>query len=326
MSPTAPASLSLPLHQPFADQRPPQRVHERRERPDVVRQFLGLVPQSLDLGLGWRIGKPLPTSALGNACVSVDNARTSSVSSSACLGESSAPKSPPKPNRRPMNSMNAPISLLKPEEEIYQRIAKYFTSISFTFIGRPDEDQPIPGISLRDRAMATAAASVVFGLIGGLSSGMVDDSSESELRSALKRFSRFGGLTAVSLKSGAVRIVLVLPADETSDEALIGTFSLLHDELTDFRRFALTTLRNWLFGDVKQGVLLHCLLVFHTQYKADHFANSLSDKCKHITFWKKIWTLPWAIDVPGNRVVRWNGFPPYDDIGLKAMSNHLFRR
>ena len=38
------------------DERPPQGVNERRERPHVISQFLTLVAQGLNFGLGGRIG------------------------------------------------------------------------------------------------------------------------------------------------------------------------------------------------------------------------------------------------------------------------------
>ena len=48
-----PSRLYVPgLDHPRPDHRRPQRVHERRERPHVVGQFLAFAPQDLDLGLG----------------------------------------------------------------------------------------------------------------------------------------------------------------------------------------------------------------------------------------------------------------------------------
>jgi hypothetical protein len=38
-------------HHPHVHQRPAQGVHERRERPHVIGQFLALVPEGLNLGM-----------------------------------------------------------------------------------------------------------------------------------------------------------------------------------------------------------------------------------------------------------------------------------
>jgi hypothetical protein len=43
------------LDHPHCDERPAQRVHQVRHRPDVIRHFLALVAQRLNLGLGRRI-------------------------------------------------------------------------------------------------------------------------------------------------------------------------------------------------------------------------------------------------------------------------------
>jgi hypothetical protein len=43
-----------PPDHPHRDQRPAQRLNERRERPHVIGQFLAPVPEGLELGLrGW---------------------------------------------------------------------------------------------------------------------------------------------------------------------------------------------------------------------------------------------------------------------------------
>jgi hypothetical protein len=127
---------------------------------------------------------------------------------------------------------------------------------------------------------------------------------------------------AISLDWGAVRLIITLEADEIGDELLVGRFSLLHDKISTFRNYAMTTLRT-IFGNATQGTSAKVLLIYRKPYKADYFLNNLSEKCKHITFWKKIWTLPVAVDVPGRKILPWKGFPPYEK-GVFNLSSALF--
>ena len=206
----------------------------------------------------------------------------------------------------------------------HAKLLEYIKKRGFTFVGPDVETAHIPRTPSSQKIMAIAAATFGIGNpLVAFASGIVPDFKDQDIRKSLISLYDVADFVGVSLEWGAVRMVLSLDADEITDEALIGKFVLLHERITQFRKYAMSSLQTRL-GDIKQGTVAHVFLVFRQPYKADHFANNLSDKCKQVTFWKKIWTLPWAVDVPGKRIHRWSGFPPYDTIGQSELTEYLF--
>ena len=208
-------------------------------------------------------------------------------------------------------------------EEFQNRLIQYLKAGNFVIIPTEGHCDPIQRVSRSDIWMTKAAMAAAFGPLGALLSGSLPNANDSEVVRSLRSLYQLANLVGVRLKTGAVGIVLVIDADELEDEAIVGRCVLLQDKLSEFGKYGFKIL-NTPFGDIRQGVAAYVFFVFRQPFRADYFLNNLSSKCKQVAFFKKIYTLPWAIDVAGRKIHKWKGVPLYDPIGCESMRGHLF--
>lgn len=146
---------------------------------------------------------------------------------------------------------------------------------------------------------------------------------DEDLQGAFLACREIASVVGISLEAGAVRLALIGEADAIADDRLLGDFFLVHGKLTEFRRHGMPVLKTRV-GDVTQGIRAHVFLVFNRPGQAEHFLEHLLERCRHVTFWRKVCTLPWVIDVPGQRVLRWRGWPPCRGLNQAELAGHLF--
>lgn len=208
--------------------------------------------------------------------------------------------------------------------EIWEtRLIEYLKSRQFAIVPTEGQCEPIKRVSMTNTWMTKAASSAAFGPLAAFASGITPNSNDAELVKSLRGLYELAALVGIRLATGSVGIALVIDADELEDEVLVGRCVLLQERISEFDKYGFKIIRT-LFGDIKHGVVAYVFFVFRKPYKADHFLNNLSNKCKQVAFFKKIYTLPWAIDVAGRRVHKWKGFPLFDSVDREAMASSLF--
>lgn len=166
----------------------------------------------------------------------------------------------------------------------------------FTFLlsGEPINDPK--RVSAFAQAFAAVAAGAVWGLLGSLSTGYLDQSTREKLTGDLRWMNELCDLAAIHLSSGHTVLRLVIDADNVSQETIVGRCALIHERTHRFREYGLTLMRS-VFSDGKLGTHAQVILVFSSHEKAKDFGDNYADKCEHTAFWKKVHTKPWVVDL-----------------------------
>jgi hypothetical protein len=151
-------------------------------------------------------------------------------------------------------------------------------------------------LSAGGQALIAVAAGAFAGLLGGLSSGYLDKTSKEDLLVDMKNMSQYCDVVGLKLSYGNVLLRLGIDSDNLSNETLIGRFSMIHERVHDFRKYAASFLRS-VFSDGKQPTFAHVFVIFSSHKRAKDFKDNCAEKCKQSAFWKKVYTSPWLVDL-----------------------------
>ncbi len=153
-----------------------------------------------------------------------------------------------------------------------------------------------------------------FGLLGGIVG--YTETRKQELIRDLTAFSAHGDLAGINLTQGTVILRIVIDADGLTDDTLVGRFTLIHESAHNFRRYGLSTFS----GNMSTHV--HVILLFSSHERADAFGKRYGKKCSQWSFWKKVLTNPWIIDLEREELIR---FQVGAGIGAAKLKAALFR-
>jgi hypothetical protein len=89
---------------------------------------------------------------------------------------------------------------------------------------------------------------------------------------------------------------VAIDANNLTEDALVGRFSLIHERAFDFRKYALSAIAS------RMDTAVEVLVIFSTHERARDFTERLAGKCKHATglfsgWGGRVHTDPWVVDL-----------------------------
>jgi hypothetical protein len=165
-------------------------------------------------------------------------------------------------------------------------------------------DELQKGVALNKMSLSEKTKILAAEALAGFGAFVINFSSftDNDVKPELERLAGLCDLMGVKL-STSVNLVLFIYGDNLADDAIIGKCHLIHDRLSSFKKFAMR------FGWVKYPVRADVFFAFNDSEKAFHFRNSVQAYCKHYPFLRKIWVLPWGIDLTAKSVWTYQGLP-----------------
>ncbi len=206
------------------------------------------------------------------------------------------------------------------QTDFFANLIEYSKDGGFAFLLEEGSDVPAKP-SPAKLAFVKVASGAAFGLFGVLSSGNASKATTEDLIVDLKRMNEYCDLVGIRLNQGNVIIRMVIDADKLSNELILGRFALIHERLFDFRKYAITLLAS------KLPTLAQVILTFSEHKRANEFNKQFADKCKHTTFWKKVYTQPWVADLEDEEITRMRA--PIDQLVIRdgeKLRAALFRK
>lgn len=188
--------------------------------------------------------------------------------------------------------------------------------------------KPSASSQIKQRLAMVATAAVLGAVLGtrtqfifgGINSSHLTAAEKSALIRDLKELQNNCDFIGVKLDSGPVYFKLAIDADDISDEALIGRFTIIHGQLTNFIKYAAHVLNN-----VKHGVYADVVTVFSSHKRAKLFNDHYAKKCSQWTFFKKTFTSPWVVDLEDEEIKQYRKH--FDLFGKgEKQAAELFRR
>ena len=193
----------------------------------------------------------------------------------------------------------------------------FFKSREFQFYGSDLDPADVRRASLMCRALVSAATSFSFGALGSFATGEGPNSTNQYLKMCLKEFSKHGDLVGIYLKYGQPVVLLLLGGDDPNDEEFLARFRVVHELTSGMSDFSLQL----------PGGRLPCrslvFTVFTSHAKSMHFKDQLAARCKRFSLFRKVWVLPWTIDLERKRVFKYSGLP-VTEFGERLLEKAFF--
>ena len=119
---------------------------------------------------------------------------------------------------------------------------------------------------------------------------------------------------------GQPLIVGVVKADDLTHDEIYDITDKFDKELLGFRKY--TARMKW----TKMTVTGILLFLFYDKNKANSYCLYAQRNCKKWHFWKKTWTLGWAIDISNKNIIEHKGIPIFIGpiLDTKKFQNDLF--
>jgi len=161
------------------------------------------------------------------------------------------------------------------------------------------------GETLKRMPTSQYAAFLALGALGGLSVFAINQPSfaDKEVITELERLGSLCDLIGIKFSAGGVQLVLFVQGDNFADETAIGKCHLIRDQLNSFKKFTMRI--SW----TKMPVFASVFFIFEKSENAFHFRQTVQEKCKHSALFKKIYVLPWGIDLSAKSVWAHKGLP-----------------
>jgi hypothetical protein len=200
------------------------------------------------------------------------------------------------------------------------RVISTFQNLKYIFAKDAASGEPLKRPSAGQKAIATAAYSITWGLAGALAVEY-PEFSDSQVKAEIEKLENICDLVGVRLDTGGVLLALFIPSDNLAADALIGKSVIIHDKLKRFKSFC--TRLGWM----KRGAIADVFFVFEKLDKTFQFRHSIQSSCKHGEFFGKRYTLPWCIDISAKSVLGYGGWPPpgyMTGLKLRDLETNLF--
>jgi hypothetical protein len=208
------------------------------------------------------------------------------------------------------------------KEDFFSNLLEYSTNEGFSFLVSGQTIETPQKLSGGKQALIATAAGAMFGLVGVLSSGYLDETNKQGLIQDLQRLQDGCSLIGIKYSDGPVLIRLGIDGDDILNETLIGRFAIIHERAYDFRKYAPSVLPG---GKLAIGVQV--VLAFSKHKRAKEFIENYASKCKLTAFWKKVYTQPWVADLEDEEVRRFR--QPLSDLitrDSEKLKGGLFRQ
>ena len=189
------------------------------------------------------------------------------------------------------------------KEDFFQNLLEYSRDEGFSFLVSGQAFETPQKLSSGKQALIATAAGAMFGLIGVLSSGYLDETNKQGLIQDLQRLQGYCSLIGIKYSDGPVLIRLGIDADDVPNETLIGRFAIIHERAYDFRKYAPSVIRGF-WNDGKLATGAQVVLAFSKHRRAKEFNENYAAKCKLTAFWKKVYTQPWVADLEDEEITR----------------------
>ena len=210
--------------------------------------------------------------------------------------------------------------------EFFDNLLNYSKDEGFSFLQAADRFDDPKRLSSGKQILIKATAGAVFGLLGSLSAGYVDETHADGLVADLRMMHDYCSLIGIKLSDGPVLLRLGIDGDDISGEALVGRFALIHERAYDFRKYAPSVMRTiWTEG--RLATVAQVVVAFSSHKTAREFIRSFADKCKHTALWKNVYTQPWVADLEDEDITRFR--KPLSDLLVRdsgRLKTGLFRK
>lgn len=199
--------------------------------------------------------------------------------------------------------------------EFQVRVVSAFRSLKYVFDEDIDEGKSIQRMSTGHKILVTGGMFVAGGLIAALSTKS-SKSSDEEINVEIGKLKKSCDSVGIRLDTGQTLLSLFIYADDLSHDQMIGRSVLIQDQMKTFKNYSMR------MGLSKMGVFAKVFYVFFDSEKAFQFRQAVQAHCKHCEFFKKIYVLPWGIDVSAKSV--WGYKLPFLSFKPKELETKLF--
>jgi hypothetical protein len=160
------------------------------------------------------------------------------------------------------------------------------------------------------RAAFTVATSIIsslvglnyrFMIIGGLNTSQLSPSDKEALIADLKKVHSYCDFIGIKADTGPCFLRLGIDGDDMPDETLIGRCAIIHELANNFRKYSTSLVT----GRDNYIVSAQVVIVFSSHKRAKDFIQLYADKCSNSSFWKKIYTYPWIVDLEDEEIKRY---------------------
>src|SRR6266480_6306178 len=205
--------------------------------------------------------------------------------------------------------------------DLLLNLSEYSQKHGFSFLCRDDAFEQPKRPSIGQQAIYTAIASVGFGLIGAALTGYFETLNKEELIGDLKRMSEHCDLVGINLSKAIVLLRLAMEGDDLDDDVIVGRFNRIHELAHEFQKYAMSLA---MVG--KMSVRTQGLIVFSSHKRAKDFSERSALRCKQSSFWKKIYTEAWVVDLEDEDVTRFRHGGEFLARDLTEIKRELFRK
>jgi|ERR1035437_3722929 hypothetical protein len=191
------------------------------------------------------------------------------------------------------------------KSDFFLNLIEYSQTEGFYFLG-PDETATQPRIMSEGRQkvfrMVSGTGFGISGLgpgiFGWLSTGYFDVPDRRQLQADLRRMNELCDIVGINLTNGPVVLRLALDTDGVDDDTIVSLFPRIHELTHDFQQYGFSIVKN------KMSARSQVLLAFSSHTRAMAFRATHAPKCKQSSFWRKIYTEAWVVDLEAAEITR----------------------
>jgi hypothetical protein len=205
--------------------------------------------------------------------------------------------------------------------DFFVNLTEYSSAQGFVFLHHDDALNEPKRPSAGQQAIYTAISAIGFGLIGAALTGYFEKLDKEQLITDLNGMQGYCDLVGINLSKAIVLLRLAIDADDLSNDGIIGRFAQIHSRARDFQKYAMS-----LAFAGKMSVRTQGLIVFTSHKRAKDFGETSGSQCKHSSFWDKIYTEAWVIDLEDEEITRFRHGGEFMARDLREIKQQFFRK
>jgi hypothetical protein len=184
------------------------------------------------------------------------------------------------------------------KSDFFLNLIEYSQTEGFYFLG-PDETATGPrNMSEGRQKVFRMVSGLGPGIFGLLSTGYFDVPDRQQLQADLRGMNELCDIVGINLTNGPVVLRLALDTDGVDDDTIVSLFPRIHELTHDFQQYGFSIVKN------KMSARSQVLLAFSSHTRAMAFGATHAPKCKQSSFWKKIYTEAWVVDLEATEIIR----------------------
>lgn len=205
--------------------------------------------------------------------------------------------------------------------DLFLNLTEYSQAQGFCFLHRDEPFEEPKRPSVGQQTVYTAISAIGFGLIGAALTGYFEKLNKEELIRDLKSMSEYCDVVGINLSKAIVILRLGTDGDDLADDVIVERFSAIHARAHEFQKYAMS-----LAMAGKMSVRTQALIAFSSHKRATDFGEGFASRCKQSSFWKKIYTEAWVIDLEDENVTRFRHGGEFLARDLAEIKTELFRK